>query len=155
MAPKILIRVIWCPSAYNSWAFGTLLKNEKKRRPLKPNTMTHIDENIQSQNYSLKSSLSLFSCWISGFTQRKCGLCSQGSSLLASIKIFTVRKNTAIIRWPPRRRHRFATSFLGTRPRVFHPPTREVSVLFFFEVSLTQLGISTHPFTAYPLWPIR
>ena len=116
MAPKTLIRVIWCPSAYDSWAFGTLLKNEKKRRPLKPNTMTHIDENIQSQNYSLKSSLSLFSCWISGFTQRKCGLCSQGSSLLASIL-----KYTAIIRWPPRRRDRFVTSFLGPRPRLFHP----------------------------------
>ena len=59
MAPKTLIRVIWCPSAYDSWAFGTLLKSEKKR-PLKPNTMTHIDENLQFKNYSLKSSLSYF-----------------------------------------------------------------------------------------------
>ena len=61
MAPKTLIRVIWCPSAYDSWAFGTLLKSEKKKgRPLKPNTMTHNDENVQSKNYSLKSSLSYF-----------------------------------------------------------------------------------------------
>ena len=141
-------------------------KMKKKRRPLKPNTMTHIDENIQSQNYSLKSSLSLFSCWISGFTQRKCGLCSQGSSLLASFKIFTVRKNTAIIRWPPRRCDRFATSFLGPRPRLFHPVLRppppphhhnhhQVSVLFFFEVSLTQLGISTYTGSLYPRLGIR
>ena len=125
MAPKTLIRVIWCPSAYDSWAFGTLLKS-KKKRSFKPNTMTHIDENIQCKNYNLKVFVVLFSCWISGFTQRNCSLCSQGSSLLLKYLLLW-EKILQIIRWPPRRRDRFAScENIVSRSQACPPPTNSL-----------------------------